>query len=1300
MGPEDIVFDLKLGDLKALVAPHLVDLESLNDELSVQRHTAQMLAHALCMKPTIGFVGSGLSLQLNSLIETKYPSWQDLALSIVLKTLEELKKTDGGVKNGYSNYLLGLLLELGSFPSDKYDMDHLPDYNEIRSPEKQSKTSSSESLFVAFSECERIRKRFHMTDLRQCVCDYIHEATGTCDTKTFYTEAKEEILLGPISNICNHLGIYRYMTINYDLEIERALRHVWNINSDNLKADQAEYGGGASAKHFPELVPPIHSISVDSENVEALALFAVGAPGYDIGVFHCHGSIENYKSMIVTEKDYQNIYLREAQGSQSYQEFLDIALSSNAVIFFGVGMNETDLLRPLRRHVSNYANARHRPLFALMECPKDVGKAILQRKRLYDQYGLKVLYYSTNFKGLSDNEKEIKRRECFLATIKRLSDFKSDWWNSLQKRPPMRLPPEPKKSEYLIQGKFYIRHEITSTNNISLKNFDKGSTADSIGAHDDIRTIYNDIETSKGGLLGLILGFRGSGKGSIASSLTHLLHNNQSTYEATFFATTHFSNEFLSIIESAANLFSGISDEKIHPATRLAKALVDKKCLLVLGGLERVLIESQHTEPTNDSELSKFFSERNESLPFPLGRPVSAEIRIILAELMDAARSENGNSHIILTSALWPNSYMAENVNDNFKFWITSGIDLGSFVRVSKNLLVGEGDRSGGDRIISDIKNFHHSMRGHTYALKIFLNTLGFIRAHDERLTWFNRVLAEVSRRGIADRASYVISEVLFLFNIYEELSSEILKVLLRASLSSTPVGETELSAAISTDKSFGLSKATLKYALNILLKWGLLEKIKATHDYIDHYRYTAHSAIRAAIFPPGQVQRFVLPGFAEQGDESQILSAKTHNLSVSVMEELVDLSWETGNEMSVHEFTHLNSYIKKHTINKRRALLRAAFGVMRARWNAIGLPRLTLSIKDQISTEDNEGYDLYLQQLSRIANTGRTVPGQMHWRYALELKRKDVEIDGGMFYCDELAWLANELGLVYFIQGGLNDSLSWFRAGKHIHTVAERFTKSRRYRQSELNIGAVLLEQGHLYRAKKHIENTLNESLGDGDDEMAARARGFLGMIAHLSGDFKLASKFYKISISDLSKFENYRGQSIFYRLYADLQRIIGKKNKASDMLAMARSTAELGGHLDLLHYARVAAANLDTDKDTKKIMAELLEAQEFARKLRIPKLEADTGKVMSSIALRIGDLDRAARLARRSLSIAAENGMGLRVTSNLVMIGHIAREREQFKVANQVYRSAIALGRRQGYFLQADIAQRYLFDSPPGIK
>ena len=70
---------------------------------------------------------------------------------------------------------------------------------------------------------------------------------------------------------------------------------------------------------------------------------------------------------------------------------------------------------------------------------------------------------------------------------------------------------------------------------------------------------------------------------------------------------------------------------------------------------------------------------------------------------------------------------------------------------------------------------------------------------------------------------------------------------------------------------------------------------------------------------------------------------------------------------------------------------------------------------------------------------------------------------------------------------------------------------------------------------------------IGDEAQELVARIHGFMGLIAHLSGEIVTkALQLYQSAIEVLSKFEAWRGLSIFSRHMSDLLRGMNELSEA----------------------------------------------------------------------------------------------------------------------------------------------------------
>ncbi|MEL6795004.1 MAG: SIR2 family protein, partial [Pseudomonadota bacterium] len=206
----------------------------------------------------------------------------------------------------------------------------------------------------------------------------------------------------PLEAAMRDLRLNRFLTLNYDLEIEREF-HRWHRTTgaearDATAAreiggrrdrrsdfdvlcgfgDENERGPDRSlrlrdlphdVKHVDGTRPSVRSNTLHPGNVGDLVNFAMHPRTFEAQVFHLHGRCDKPAEMVLTEKDYQRVYLGSGEQEHTFDEALSAIFAGNEVLFIGVGMDETDMLRPLRQFVSqdNSPDFARRPVYALME---------------------------------------------------------------------------------------------------------------------------------------------------------------------------------------------------------------------------------------------------------------------------------------------------------------------------------------------------------------------------------------------------------------------------------------------------------------------------------------------------------------------------------------------------------------------------------------------------------------------------------------------------------------------------------------------------------------------------------------------------------------------------------------------------------------------------------------------------------------------------------------------------------------------------------------------------------------------
>lgn len=219
-------------------------------------------------------------------------------------------------------------------------------------------------------------------------------------------EAKRP-LVDILACLRNDWRITRYVTLNYDLEIERALEY-YDFPFYSLTSPvrpQRDTSGAASGLDWdadlasrPAVVRSRlgergRSLDLGPENAGELMLFAAGYPTNLTQVVHLHGSVREPSRMIVTDSDYNNRYFSPGGWSAALGDGQEMLFRGNAVVFFGVGMTEEELLRPLRL-LANAPNRESRTAFAFLESNGDDRDTAVALK-LYQRYGVRTLFVGT-----------------------------------------------------------------------------------------------------------------------------------------------------------------------------------------------------------------------------------------------------------------------------------------------------------------------------------------------------------------------------------------------------------------------------------------------------------------------------------------------------------------------------------------------------------------------------------------------------------------------------------------------------------------------------------------------------------------------------------------------------------------------------------------------------------------------------------------------------------------------------------------------------------------------------------------
>ncbi|MGX9354163.1 SIR2 family protein [Roseobacteraceae bacterium S113] len=238
-------------------------------------------------------------------------------------------------------------------------------------------------------------------------------------------------------NLRTKLGVRRFLTLNYDLELERMLFEEGRatptdayeffrdfVNQVNFKNEEgAEYDQGPG-RAVSLKSPSGRIIRSTSSRADTLAdLFSFGAfpTNFDAAVHHLHGRIDDPDNMIVTAKDKQRVYYGNSEQKKSFDEARHAVFTGSDIFVLGLGTSEHDVLKPLRDFMeleTDRRDAYGKVYYVTAAAQKGAktlpeayvrarGEAMSQTQSLHKDFGMHTLYVDfsfdiTNWRGWSE----------------------------------------------------------------------------------------------------------------------------------------------------------------------------------------------------------------------------------------------------------------------------------------------------------------------------------------------------------------------------------------------------------------------------------------------------------------------------------------------------------------------------------------------------------------------------------------------------------------------------------------------------------------------------------------------------------------------------------------------------------------------------------------------------------------------------------------------------------------------------------------------------------------------------------
>jgi len=201
----------------------------------------------------------------------------------------------------------------------------------------------------------------------------------------------------PLVKLAGKLRINRYLTTNYDFEIERMYQDRGYRRFGSRHSNQTQKSGVNNPYNFRTdgIGGVVRDLSFSSEHSADLLTFAAGGTGADANIFHLHGSATRDDDIVITERDYMDMYLRDDPNREVVDESILMAFAGTPILFLGLGMEETDLLRPLRQFISDQDRLIGYRAIVLMSATKDFDSRTKMAAGLYTRYGAHTIFYGS-----------------------------------------------------------------------------------------------------------------------------------------------------------------------------------------------------------------------------------------------------------------------------------------------------------------------------------------------------------------------------------------------------------------------------------------------------------------------------------------------------------------------------------------------------------------------------------------------------------------------------------------------------------------------------------------------------------------------------------------------------------------------------------------------------------------------------------------------------------------------------------------------------------------------------------------
>lgn len=292
-----------------------------------------------------------------------------------------------------------------------------------------------------------------------------------------------------------------------------------------------------------------------------------------------------------------------------------------------------------------------------------------------------------------------------------------------------------------------------------------------------------------------------------------------------------------------------------------------------------------------------------------------------------------------------------------------------------------------------------------------------------------------------------------------------------------------------------------------------------------------------------------------------------------------------------------------------------------------------------------------------------------------------------GLFYPGELVWLYNECGVISLAQGKMHDAEQMIALAELAVRHLETDDTGALHKRIRLHVGLVHIERGRPHLARRVLE-PITRRRHDDDPLPAQIATLYLGLLAHVGGDYQQAQQLYARTLPELQAQRRSRAAAIVLMHQADL--ILRQSNRTEPAAAFAKaeeaiSLAQQGGHEDVRHIAQLALVRLRIQaRETRdaQLFATLTAAEQYAAEMDMPRISCEVHELRARLLSSQGEYVLSAAEATRSLEIAALYDLKLLKARAMLTLAKIYHRRGDLAGASALVRSGKEIATSADYF------------------